>query len=116
MTELEKLVWAAAFAAQHNKEYWFHSDNHLNEEVSGYYCATIANEAVEKLREALSGDDAKYLLPVKEGWKAAIPEEFIVPQEIKLSPEGMMKVLDLIENPPEPTETMKKLFKKENKE
>lgn len=117
MTELEKLVWAAAFAAEHHKEYWFRTNSgkaHLDPLGNyGFSCGEIADQAVKKLREALECDDGEYLLPVKEGWKAAIPEEIIVPQELKLSQEAFNKVLDLIKNPPEPTEALKKLMKDE---
>lgn len=65
MTEIERAIWAAAFALEHNKEYWFIKNNGLdhsqNREVNGFSCAEIADEAVGKFREALRCVDGEYL-------------------------------------------------------
>ncbi|MEN9595978.1 MAG: hypothetical protein RL236_412 [Pseudomonadota bacterium] len=42
-----------------------------------------------------------------------LPMEFIIPNRIILSEEGMRQVLDLLENPPEPTEALKQLMNDE---
>ncbi len=43
-----------------------------------------------------------------------IPEEFIIPSKIVLSDESSKKVMDMVENPPEPTEALKELMKFDN--
>ena len=43
----------------------------------------------------------------------AIPEEFIVPSKLVLSKESFEKVLEMIENPPEPTEALKNLMRRD---
>lgn len=72
MSDLEKMVWAAAFAAEFSREYAFrftHAVPHLPiDGISGFTCGEIADLALEKLREALSGDDREYLVPVREKW------------------------------------------------
>jgi len=42
-----------------------------------------------------------------------LPTDFIIPNRIILSEEGMRQVLDLLENPPEPTEALKQLINDE---
>ena len=69
---LERMVWAAAYANEFARSLDFiltYKSNQTIDNVSGFACAEIADVAVEKLREALTGDDKEYLLPVKEGWK-----------------------------------------------
>jgi hypothetical protein len=61
MNELERLVWATAFASMAMKH---HGD-------SGFTAGEWANDAVDKLRDALACEDHEYLYPVKEGWAAA---------------------------------------------
>ncbi len=72
MSELEKMVWAAAFAAEFSREYAFrftHAVPHLPvDDISGFTCGEIADLALVKFREATNGDDAQYLIPVIEGW------------------------------------------------
>jgi len=72
MNDMEKMVWAAAFAAEHAKELKFRQDHpraHLPiTGISGFSCAELADLALERYREALVCDDAEYLLPVKEKW------------------------------------------------
>jgi hypothetical protein len=73
MNELEKMVWAAAFAAEFSREYAFrftHAVPHLPiDGISGLSCAEIADLALDKFREAVTGDDASYLTPIKEVWE-----------------------------------------------
>jgi hypothetical protein len=67
MNELEKMVWAAAFA----NEFGRLRDRYYNEpgskrtvdDISGYGCAETADTAVLKLREAMTDDPEKILLP-----------------------------------------------------
>lgn len=66
MTEDEKMVWSAAFAQSVLKELDFYKSHgntwdEINEKVSGYNSAEIADIAVEKFREALAAADAEYL-------------------------------------------------------
>lgn len=42
-----------------------------------------------------------------------LPSDLIVPPRLVLSPESAERVLDLIENPREPTDAMKRLFDEE---
>lgn len=42
-----------------------------------------------------------------------IPEEFIIPGKIVLRNDSFDKVVDMIENPPEPTEALKSLMRRE---
>ncbi len=68
MTALEQQVWAATFAAEFSREWEFRTRHGLDrDEISGFSCAENADEAVTKLREALTCEDSKYLLPVIEG-------------------------------------------------
>lgn len=67
MTELEEKIWAAVFAKVLCDERAFnHRYNQPDREVSGFMCAEVADEAVEKFREAVSCEDAKYLLLIQE--------------------------------------------------
>ncbi len=72
MTELEKMVWTATFAAEFSREYAFrqtHGVPHLApEDISGFSCAEVADLAVEKFREAINGIDGNLLVPSVEGW------------------------------------------------
>jgi hypothetical protein len=68
MDDLEKMVWAAAFAAEFASERAF-LQNHSSKEIdsiSGYSCAEVADVCLEKYREAIASDDCGYLYPVKE--------------------------------------------------
>lgn len=73
MNNMERMVWAAAFAAEFAKERKFRDDHqvaHLPlKGISGFSCAEIADMALEKYREAITCDDAEYLIPVKETWE-----------------------------------------------
>lgn len=74
--QLERLVWAAAFAARFESERAFaqgHGYSIAN--VEGFTAAECADVAVEKLRQALSGPDARFLMPVKEAWEETPAEE-----------------------------------------
>lgn len=61
MNELERLVWAAAFASMATKH---HGDG-------GFTAGEWANDAVDKLRDALACEDREHLYPVSEGWAGA---------------------------------------------
>jgi hypothetical protein len=73
MNEMEKLVWAAAFAAEWQANRKFNHEAgrlHLSiNTISGFSCAEVADVALEHYREAMTCDDAEYLIPVKEAWK-----------------------------------------------
>jgi hypothetical protein len=69
MTEMDKLVWAAAYAAEFAQSRAFLGAHGREiDSISGYSCAEVADVALEKYREAIKSDDAEYLTPVKEGW------------------------------------------------
>jgi len=74
-SEIEKQIWAAAFAAEFVKENDF-VNRHGGGPVVGFSVAEIADSAVEKYREAVSGWDKDCLLPVKEGWEPPPPKKF----------------------------------------
>ncbi len=69
MTNLETQIWAHTFAGEFLRERKFQMEYGGGdvETINGFSCAEIADSAVERLREALNGDDAEYLLPVIEG-------------------------------------------------
>jgi len=70
---MERMIWAAAFVAEHARELMFRQDNprdHLPiQGISGFSCAEIADLALARYREAMYCDDAVYLIPVKESWE-----------------------------------------------
>jgi len=70
VTELEKLVWAASYAAEFSNERRFYSSTpgckKTIDDISGFSCAEVADVAVAKLREAFTGEDREYLLPIRE--------------------------------------------------
>ena len=75
MNEMERLIWAGVFAAEWSKERKFREENtssqpgwHDPASISGFSCAEVADVAVEAYREAVTGDNGEYLLPVKESW------------------------------------------------
>ncbi len=67
MSELEKMVWAAAFAAEFSSvRHHYNSEPGLKrtvDDIDGYSCAEIADIAVDKLREGLALDKDKLRLP-----------------------------------------------------
>ena len=74
-TEMEKAVWAAAFAAEWAREWDFRSSHSSKQEgwrdprnISGFSCAEVADCALEAYRESVACDDAVYLIPIKEKW------------------------------------------------
>lgn len=68
-SDVEKLVWAAAFAAEFAQDRaLLNAHGKEPDSISGYSCAEVANVAVEKYREAIKSDDAGFLMPVKEVW------------------------------------------------
>lgn len=72
MNDLEKMVWAAAFAAEWQANRNFNQNAgvaHLSiDTISVFSCAEVADVALDHYREAVTGDDRKYLTPVKENW------------------------------------------------
>jgi hypothetical protein len=72
MNDMEKLIWAAAFAAEWQTNREFNQNAgvaHLSiDSISGFSCAEVADVALEHYREAIKGADAEYLIPVKEKW------------------------------------------------
>lgn len=73
MNDMEKMIWAAAYAAEWQANRKFNHEAmvpHLSiDTISGFSCAEVADVALEHYREAITGDDRKYLIPVKEAWK-----------------------------------------------
>lgn len=67
MRDLEKKVWAAAFAAHWAQEKALQRA-HGGPGPDGFSCAELADEAVRSMRDAFELDDAEYLLPVRENW------------------------------------------------
>ena len=68
MTNLEKQVWAAAFANEFQRERSFgYQHGKLIDDIHGFSCAEIADVTLEKFREAITGDDKEFLLPFSEG-------------------------------------------------
>ena len=69
MTDLEKQIWAASYAAEFARARdWCGKHGMDIDEINGYSCAEIADAAVSAYREAIKSDDAKYLMLVKEGY------------------------------------------------
>jgi len=66
MTDMERMIWAAAFARVYADERAQNRFLRWEKEISGFHCAEIADEAVEKYREALRSDDSQYLLLITE--------------------------------------------------
>lgn len=66
MTEMERLVWAAAYAAVFANDY--EERRGRDSEPDGFSCAEVADLAVAKYREAMTGIDAGYLMAVEEKW------------------------------------------------
>jgi hypothetical protein len=70
MTEMEKMVWAAAFANECTSDRAFlEANGRTIDDISGYSCAERADVCLEKYREAIASDDAGFLIPVIEGHK-----------------------------------------------
>ena len=72
MNDMDKLIWAAAYAAEfaESRRFLDHAGRAIDE-ISGYSCAEVADVALEKYRKALKADDAEYLIPVKQGWEVS---------------------------------------------
>jgi hypothetical protein len=74
-TEMERMVWAAAFSAEWAREWNFRQSHSSTQggwrdpqSISGFSCAEIADCALEAYRESMTCDDAEYLIPGKEDW------------------------------------------------
>lgn len=63
-------MWAAAYANEFNYYRRLYHDNaghsYTIDNISGFSCAEVADVAVQKLREALTGEDRGCLLPIQE--------------------------------------------------
>lgn len=73
MEDIEKMVWAAAFAAAHSREWDFVRRGNGSvsvDDITGYKCAEEADHCLEKFREAVVCEDREYITPVKDGWVA----------------------------------------------
>lgn len=69
VTELERQVWAAAFAAEFVRDSnLLRQHGRASDAISGFSCAEVADVALEKFRKAMACEDAGYLTPVKESW------------------------------------------------
>ncbi len=70
MTEMEKKVWAAAFASAYESERWQRMNtpgpHESVDDISGYSCAEIADAALDKFREAMTSDSREHLALMKE--------------------------------------------------
>ena len=68
MTKTEQMIWAAAFALQHNRiyrlaeQYKSDVDDYKDLEVNGSSCGEVADDAINKFREAINSYDAKDLI------------------------------------------------------
>jgi len=74
-TEMERMVWAAAFSAEWAREWNFRRSHHSDREnwgdcryIPGFSCAEVADCALEAYRDSMVCGDAEYLIPVKENW------------------------------------------------
>ena len=72
MSDMEKMIWTAAFAAEWARTRAFYHSSGVSrlsiESISGFACAEVADVALGHYREALTGSDSEYLTPVKENW------------------------------------------------
>ena len=69
MNDLEKMIWAAAYAAAFEAERRFlNSHGKTVDDVSGYACAEIADVALAAYWEEIKSDDGGYLTPTSKGW------------------------------------------------
>jgi hypothetical protein len=70
VTPLERNVWAAAFAAEFSltRDFLHSNPGHsrTTDDISGFSCAEVADVALKKYREAVTGADREYLIPVQE--------------------------------------------------
>jgi len=62
------MIWAATFSRVFADERAHNRMLRWEREIPAFHCAEVADEAVEKYREARKSDDAQYLLIVKEGY------------------------------------------------
>ena len=74
MNEIERMIFAAVFAAEYHKE-WTFRVQHVGVGgamgsfgKSAYSIAEVADEAVKVYRRAMQSEDREYLLAVKENW------------------------------------------------
>ena len=72
MNDMEKMIWAAAFAAEWQANREFNQNAgvaHLSiDTISGFSCAEVADVALKHYREAMTCGDAEYLTPIMERW------------------------------------------------
>ncbi len=67
MTDLERAVWGAAFAAEHAAGVAARRSKDKLPPISGIYCAEIADEALDLFREAMDGPARRFIIPAQEG-------------------------------------------------
>jgi hypothetical protein len=75
-TTMEMMIWASAFVAAFERDRRLYESTpstpgckYTIDDVSGFHCAEIADVVLEKYREAMTCDDAQYLIPVQENWE-----------------------------------------------
>jgi len=74
MNEMERMIFAAAFAAAFQKEWAFRVAHQgiteaMNHTSNGFGFAETADEAVKSYRNAMNSEDRNYLLAVEENWQ-----------------------------------------------
>lgn len=69
MSEMERMVWAAAFAALAIEDNEFRRRHGHKSLENGFSFAEKADVVVAQYRAAMVCEDSKYLTPVEEGWK-----------------------------------------------
>lgn len=75
MNEMERQIFAAAFAAAFSKQWAFMVQNKgvreaMRSTSDGFQFAKVADQAVLAYRNSLKCDDRIFLLSVKESWPA----------------------------------------------
>lgn len=76
--DMERQIWAAAFAAAWDREYNFGRVHRGWEasDVDGFTCAELADAALDAFRASLVSEDAEYLTPLQEKWfESATPDK-----------------------------------------
>ena len=73
MSDIDKMVWAAAYAAEFNRVRAFYDEYpHLKktiDDIDGFSCAEVADVALAEFQKAVEHPDKDLLEPVRRGWK-----------------------------------------------